>query len=104
VEAVKVSSVFARESSHGISLKVDKDNLTIEAQTSDVGENTINIAVTKSGKDATININAKYITDILSVIPGKTISIGINDKLDPLLLAPAGKSGQETHIIMPLRS
>jgi len=104
VEAVKVSSVFARESSHGISLKVVKDNLTIEAQTSDVGENTINIAVTKSGKDTTININAKYITDILSVIPGKTISIGINDKLDPLLLAPAGKNGQETHIIMPLRS
>ena len=104
IEAVKVSSVFARENSHGISLKVLKDSLTIEAQTSDVGENTINVAVTKTGKDASININAKYITDILSVIPGKTISIGINDKLDPLLLSPTDKKGQETHIIMPLRS
>ncbi len=104
IEAVKVSSVFARESSHGIALKVVKDELTIDAQTSDVGENTIKITVKKTGKDASININAKYITDILSVIDGKIITIGINDKLDPLALRPKAKGATEVHIIMPLRS
>lgn len=103
-EAVKVSSVFARESSHGIALKVEKDVLTIDAQTSDVGENTIKLNVKKTGKDGSININAKYISDILSVAQGKTITIGMNDKLDPLLVMPGGKSSGETHIIMPLRS
>ena len=104
VEAVKVSSVFARESSHGITLKVTKDELTLDAQMSDVGENTIKIPVKKTGKDASININAKYITDILSVINDKTVIIGINDKLDPLLINPKSKDNSEVHIIMPLRS
>jgi len=103
-EAVKVSSVFARESSHGIALNVTKDELTIDAQTSDVGENTIKLEVKKTGKDTSININAKYITDILSVINDKTVVIGINDKLDPLLIKPKAKEGEEVHIIMPLRS
>lgn len=104
VEAVKVSSVFARESSHGIALNVLKDELTIDAQTSDVGENTIKLPVKKNGKDASININAKYITDILSVVNDKTVVIAINDKLDPLLIKPKSKDGTEIHIIMPLRS
>lgn len=103
-EAVKVSSVFARESSHAIALKVEKDLLTIDAQTSDVGENTIKISVKKTGRDGTININAKYISDILSVLQNKTIVLGMNDKLDPLMLKPGSKNSDETHIIMPLRS
>ncbi len=104
IEAVKVSSVFARENSHGIALKVTKDNLTIDAQTSDIGENTTTVAIKKTGKDAAININARYITDILSVIGGQTVVIGINDKLDPLSIRPKTKSDTEVHIIMPLRS
>lgn len=104
VEAVKVSSVFARESSHGITLNIVKEELTIDAQTSDIGENTIKVPIKKTGNDASISINAKYITDILSVIGEKSVTIGINDKLDPLLLKPGGKKESEVHIIMPLRS
>jgi DNA polymerase-3 subunit beta len=104
VEAVKVSTVFARESSHGIALKIEKDTLTIDAQTSDIGENTVKIDVKKTGKDATININAKYLSDILNVVQAKSITIGLNDKLDPLLVMPGGKNSGESHIIMPLRS
>ncbi len=104
VEAVKISSVFARESSHGIALKIVKNQLTIDAQTSDVGENTITVDIKKTGPDTTININAKYITDILNVISDKVVTIGFNDKLDPLLISPKSKTTTETHIIMPLRS
>lgn len=42
LEAVKVSSVFARESSHSISLVSKSNELTINAQTSEVGENVMN--------------------------------------------------------------
>lgn len=104
MEAVKVSSVFARENSHGIALKVEKNILTIDAQTSDVGENTIKLEVKTTGKDATININAKYLTEILTVLDTKGVLIGINDKLDPLLVSPSGSDSSESHIIMPLRS
>jgi DNA polymerase-3 subunit beta len=104
VEAVKISSVFARESSHGITLNIVKDEMTFDAQTSDIGENTIKVPVKKTGNDASISVNAKYITDIVSVIDEKSVIIGINDKLDPLLLKPAGKKESEVHIIMPLRS
>ena len=103
-EAVKISSVFARESSHGIALKVVKNELIIDAQTSDVGENTVNLDIKKSGQDTSININAKYITDILALIQDKTVNIGFNGKLDPLLITPKSKDKKEIHIIMPLRS
>ncbi len=104
VEAVKISSVFARESSHGIALKVIKNHLTIDAQTSDVGENTVKVDIKKTGPDTTININAKYITDILNVISNQVVTIGFNDKLDPLMISSKSKATTETHIIMPLRS
>ena len=81
-----------------------KNELIIDAQTSDVGENTVNLDIKKSGQDTSININAKYITDILAVIQDKTVNIGFNGKLDPLLITPKSKDKKEIHIIMPLRS
>ncbi len=102
IEAVKISSVFARESSHSISLVSKSKELTINAQTSEVGENVINLPIQQKGKDSEISINAKYLSDILNVINNESILIELNDKLDPMVVRP--EKGNEIHIIMPLRS
>lgn len=102
-EAVKVSTVFARESSHSINLTIKDKQLIINAQTSEVGENTINVDIEKNGPNTDIAINAKYLNDILGVIESPKIEIGLNDKLDPLLIKP-NNIKDELYIIMPLRS
>lgn len=101
-EAVKVSTVFARESSHSVGLVSNSKQLTINAQTSEIGENTISIPIKQTGKDSEISINAKYLNDILAVISTDIILIELNDKLDPMVVKPSTEN--EVYIIMPLRS
>lgn len=103
LEAVKVSTVFARENSHSINLKSENNQLTILAQTNEIGENIINIPINQKGKDTEIAINAKYLSDILNIINSNQVSIELNSKLDPLLIKPVNNS-KEIYIIMPLRS
>lgn len=102
-EAVKISTVFARESSHSVSLTIKNKELIINAQTSEVGENTINLDIKKTGSDAEISINAKYLNDILGVISAEKVFIELNDKLDPMVVK-SGSDNKEIYIIMPLRS
>lgn len=104
VEAVKINSLFARESSHGLTISIKKDQLTLAAQSSDVGENSSKISVQTKGKDTQISLNARYLLDVLSVLSASDIELRLNDKLDPCVVVPTGKNSQSVHVIMPLRS
>ncbi len=104
IEAVKINSLFARESSHGLTINISKDTLTLAAQSSDVGENSSKITVQTKGKDAQISLNARYLLDVLGVLSTKDIELRLNDKLDPCVIVPTQKNANSIHVIMPLRS
>lgn len=104
VEAVKINSLFARESSHGLTININKDTLTLAAQSSDVGENSSKISVQTKGKDTQISLNARYLLDVLGVLSVKDVELRLNDKLDPCVIVPNQKNADSIHVIMPLRS
>lgn len=107
ISVAKITSLFARESSHTIRLDFLKSGLQLSAKASEVGENNSLIEAELNGPEAEISINARYLMDALSTIEGSKVEIAVNDKLEPCAIRPVTK-GKDTsdyiHIIMPLRS
>lgn len=102
VNITKVSSLFARESAGGITLKVDKDGVSINSVASQLGENTAqaNAAVSGSGE---VTLNSRYLLDGLNAFSADEVEFCFNGKLEPCVLR--SKSDPDyVHIVMPLRS
>lgn len=101
--AVKVAALFAKDSALVVHLEVKDKTLTIEASSSQVGENQNDIAVEKTGEDGKISLNARYILDFLSVVSGEKVVLKLNGALDPGVLSIEGDTGY-TYVIMPIRT
>lgn len=101
---MKVTSLFARESSGSVVVSVDEPSgsVWIRAVASQLGENnaTANAEVTGNGS---ITLNSRYVLDALGALSGNKTTISFNGKVDPVVLREA-ESDEYTHIIMPLKS
>jgi DNA polymerase-3 subunit beta len=102
--ALKVASLFARESANSINIFVrSKGKVEINAVSSQVGDSNSVINADVEGKDGEISFNSKYIIDVLNNIKEDKIEFEISGKLNPGVIRPEG-SKDYTYIIMPLRS
>lgn len=106
--SVKVANLFARESSNAIKMKInEKDLIEISASAAQVGENNSALKAKVTGEAMDININGKYLLDVLNVIKTEKVSLELSGKLNPCMIRPHDpKKDQKdtTYIIMPLRS
>lgn len=104
LNVTKVSALFARESAGSITINVDEStqNISIRSVASQLGENTAtaNAKVLGSG---VITLNSRYLLDALHALGGDDVFFGFNGKLEPTVLRDP-KSGDYTHIVMPLKS
>ncbi len=103
----KVASLFARENAGSMKLVVQAEGqVQIATTASQIGENTSTAECRVTGDDAEVSLNAKFLSDALSVIGSKEISFGISGKLSACILKPAGKGADDDyiHLIMPLRT
>jgi DNA polymerase-3 subunit beta len=104
INIVKVSSLFARESAGSITIHIDKDKnqVSINAVASQLGENTATASaeITGSGE---VTLNSRYLVEALNAFSSEDIEFCFNGKLEPCVLR--SKSQPEyLHLIMPLRS
>jgi len=104
LNAVKVSSLFARESAGSITLFVDEKNqeLSIRSIASQLGENT----AACNGKivgEGSITLNSRYMLDVLNALSGDEVTFSFNGKLEPSILKDP-TADDYAHIIMPLKS
>lgn len=104
LNATKVSSLFARESAGSITVDVDeeKQELSIRSIASQLGENNAVVPAKITGSGG-ITLNSRYLLDALQVQHGDEVCFSFNGKLDPSVVKDP-KSGDYTHIIMPLKS
>lgn len=98
----KVSSLFARESAGSITIKVEKDSVSIHSIASQLGENTSSANADVQG-EGDITLNSRYLLDALGAIGGETVELCFNGKLEPCVIRGTGQ-GDYTHLIMPLKS
>lgn len=103
----KVASLFARESAGSVKLEIQAEGqVRIMTSDSEVGGNTSMADCDVSGDDGEISLNARYLTDALSVIKSPEVTFAISGKLSACVLSPAGDGAEDDyiHIVMPLRT
>ncbi|MBE3558804.1 MAG: DNA polymerase III subunit beta [Ktedonobacteraceae bacterium] len=105
--AVRSVMPFARDSSNITRVKVNGDEggtLTLEATAEDVGSNVSTISAAVDGPEQQVIFNARYLSDVLSVIGTPEVSLEIISSSRPGLIKPVGGSGEYFYVIMPMSS
>jgi DNA polymerase-3 subunit beta len=103
----KVASLFARESAGSIKLDIKAEGeVSIVSSDSEVGGNKSSAECEVAGDDGEISLNARYLTEALSVMKSPEVTFAISGKLSPCVLSPAGEDAGDDyiHIVMPLRT
>jgi DNA polymerase-3 subunit beta len=102
----KMANLFARENGGGVRVEVQAEGeIRIIASASQVGDNTSSAECEVAGDDGEISLNAKFLSDALSIIKTKEVSFSISGKLNPCVIRPEGDDAHDyLHIIMPLRT
>ncbi len=101
-QAVKMSSVFARNSANVIKIKVGANSLELSATTPQVGQNRVEVEAKIDGDPLEIAFNYKFLSDFLNVVKGKQITIELNQPLTPGVFKDT-TIPDFFHIIMPVR-
>jgi len=101
---LRSTGLFSYGSGAGVKIKTDqkKGEVTISASSAEVGSGVSRIPAKIEGEDTEINFNAKYVSDVLSVIDSAEIALEINDKLSPGVIKPTNTENY-LYIVMPLR-
>ena len=104
LKAVKLSAVFARDSGNIVKLSlknVKEGEMTLMANTREIGENTSNVPVKIKGPGGEIAFNYRYLADILNILGDEEVSFSMIESLNPGKFS--GASSDFFHIIMPVR-
>lgn len=104
LQAVKMSSVFARQAANIVVLDIQKEKMVISPHQSRMGENKVNIPIRCEGEPIRTAFNFRFLLDFANVVPQdqEEIFIKLNDPLSPTVFG-ATKDDSWIHIIMPVR-
>ena len=102
LNAIKICSVFARETANIIKLSVFKNKITVSANSPSVGEDSVEIEAKTTGEDNEIAFNAKYVLDILSAISEEDLVFEMNGPLNSGVFK-IKNDDSFLHLIMPIR-
>ncbi len=102
-EALRVASVFARESGNNIKLAGEQSKVLISAVSAQTGDSQALVEASTSGAGLEISFNAKFLLDGIASIGKEEIKMKFSGPLSPGLLVGEGDTSFR-YIIMPLRS
>jgi DNA polymerase-3 subunit beta len=99
-EVVRRASVLALRNSP-LRLRLAEGELTVSAQTQDVGETHETMPAAYSGEEFVIGFNAEFLRDGVESIVGDDVRVKLINPLRPAILEDA--AGDFTYLIMPIR-
>lgn len=99
--AVKSASLFARDSAGIIKFGFGENEITVTANTPQVGENTVEVEAETEGETVSVAINSRFLLDLLSHIQTGRLSMQLTGSLNPVVFTTEDKNF--LHIIMPVR-
>jgi len=100
--AVKVVSIFARDSANIIKIKLGKNVLEMSANSPQVGENKNSLEVKLEGEESEIAFNFRFMQSLLGAISQAEVSLEMTGPLNPGAFKAVGDDSF-LHIIMPVR-
>src|SRR5688572_16501595 len=99
-DVVRRASVLALRNSP-LRLRLAEGELTVSAQTQDVGETRETMPAAYSGEEFVIGFNAEFLRDGVDSIVGDDVKMKLINPLRPAILEDA--AGDFTYLIMPIR-
>lgn len=102
LNAIKICTVFARETANIIKISVEKDKIVISANSPSVGEDSVELEAKTSGEENEIAFNAKYLLDFLSAINKEDLVFEMTGPLNPGVFKIKGDDSY-LHLVMPIR-
>ncbi len=100
--ALKRVALLADEKSRMVRFDIQSGNITLAADTTELGAAREEVAVSYSGKEVSIGLNAKYVLDVLSVIDEEEIILNLKDQNSSCLITSTGDKEYQS-IVMPMR-
>lgn len=98
--AVRRAAFLTTEERHVVKIKLQKNSLSVSAQTPDIGEGEVGISVNYSGKEMEIGLNPDFLLDGLKAIGKGTVKIGVKDANTAATL----RTGRDyLYVLMPIR-
>lgn len=102
LKAVKITSIFARESANIIKFSLNEGKMIVSSQTPSLGENTVDVEGKLTGEENEIAFNARYLLEFLSHVDAETITFEMTGPLNPGVFRIDGDASY-LHLIMPIR-
>lgn len=100
LQALKRAEIMTSEKSNSVKLSFTKNNLSITANTPEVGEARESLAVNYKGKDMAIAFNPAYMMDPLRALDNDEIFLELIDELSPGVIKI---NGPFLYVLMPMR-
>lgn len=101
-KAVKVCSVFARDTANIMKLSLRKEEIIVSANSPQLGENTVSVEAKMSGEENDIAFNGRYLHDFFSNITEEQIIFEMTGPLNPGVFK-IENDDSFLHLIMPIR-
>ena len=107
LQAIKIASYFARDSSNIVRLKIASGEggsgakLTVLASSAELGDNVTEMDAEVEGGGIEIAFNARYLLDVFSVIASPRVALETSNPQSPGVIHPAGDD-RFIHVIMPM--
>lgn len=103
LSAVKICSIFARDSANIVKLAIQKDRITVSSSSPSLGSNTVDVSAKLTGEENEIAFNAKYLLDLLSALPDEEMVFDMIGPLNPGVFK-IKDDASFLHLIMPIRT
>jgi DNA polymerase-3 subunit beta len=102
LERTRGVAIFARDSANVVRIKTEAGEISISANTSEVGSSEASVSAEIDGADIQIAFNSRYLLDVLALVSTEKVTLGFNGPLSPGVVKPAGREDY-TYVIMPVR-
>lgn len=102
LNAIKICSVFARETANIIKITIEKNKIIVSANSPSVGEDSVEIEAKTIGEENEIAFNAKYVLDLLSSLDKDDLIFEMTGPLNPGVFK-IKEDNSFLHLIMPIR-
>ena len=102
LRAVRLASVFARDSANIVKFIVKKDKITLTAESSHAGDQKTDVDAKIEGGEIEIAFNYKFLEDFLHSVKGESVKICLSNPNAPGLFTDINDPAY-LHLIMPVR-
>lgn len=102
VRAVKVASVFSKDSASIIRIKIEEGKLTVKAESQQYGKGKTVLDAKTEGEEVEVAFNYRYLLEFLNSVKDEEVSFSIESSTSPGVFEDT-KDPSYKHLIMPVR-